>query len=457
MKIMVYRPRRPRQSVIMNMLFNAEPLELEYLYTVLKDYGEILLLDHQVRRIDIAREIIQFKPDLLLITAMITQVNEVNALALRVSKLPSPPKVFIGGPHAEVMPEHFFTPGVDVVFHSGQLDAVSEVIDLLLRGESYHQVAGIAWKKEGAFIRNPFRPSDPAAMPIPDRPLLNRYQKKYRFLYYRHCATMKASFGCPEQCTFCFCREMNGGRYASRPIPEVMKEIETIPSQNIFFVDDNFLLGVDRLHFFCDEIKRRNIRKKFIVYGTTGFIARHPEVMRRLKEAGLSAVIAGFEFIRDSDLQAFQKGSDAGENRMAIDICHTLDLDLVSLFMVSPEWKSERFRELARYVSKNRLYLATFGTITTLPGTKLWEETRRTAPDHEKWWRYDLVRLHERPDHMPAWMYYFRLSYLYTMPAFSPGGLRYYFRRAGVAEALRIAMSGIYINIDFLIRLLRWH
>ena len=74
-KILAYRPGRPRQSVRMEKLFASEPLELEYLYSVLKDFGEVRLYDGQVSGKGILREVRRFRPDLVLITSMITNIG----------------------------------------------------------------------------------------------------------------------------------------------------------------------------------------------------------------------------------------------------------------------------------------------------------------------------------------------------------------------------------------------
>ncbi len=440
----------------MEKLFASEPLELEYLYSVLKDFGEVRLYDGQVSGKGILREVRRFRPDLVLITSMITNIGEVCALAARIKKEVHPPLVFVGGPHAEVLPEHYFAPGIDVIFYRGQLTAVREVVRLIGRGESFHHVPGIAWSDGLHFTLNDAPETQSFPVPLPERPLLHRHRHRYRVLWYRDCALLKASWGCPEKCSFCFCREMNGGKYSVRPVEEIVAEMESLPVQNLFIVDDNFLIGPERMRRFCEELTRRGIRKQWIVYGTTAFIARHPALMATLKEAGLVAVIAGFEFIRDADLLDFGKGSAAADNLEAIRICRQLNIDLVSLFMVRPEWPVERFRELSRYVRQNRLCLSTFGTVTPLPGTSLWKpEPRGEHPP--KWWRYDLVRLHTTPAHMSPLAYYLRLSYLYMSPAFSKGNLKYYLRKAGWKETLRLICKGVEMNLDFLMRLAIWH
>ena len=71
--------------------------------------------------------------------------------------------------------------------------------------------------------------------------------------------------------------------------------MQGIEEREIYIVDDDFLLDVDRIQRFIFELKRRNIRKHFLVYGRADFIASHPEIIRDFKEVGLRTVIVGLE------------------------------------------------------------------------------------------------------------------------------------------------------------------
>jgi radical SAM superfamily enzyme YgiQ (UPF0313 family) len=440
----------------MGALFNCEPLELEYLYTMLHDIAEVRLLDGQVTRTDLRREIINWQPQLLLLTSMINSVNLVTELARQVKQLPEPPQIFVGGPHAEVLPEHYFSPDIDGVFFSDQLRAIREVVMAINEGRSFQQVKGAAFRIGDTFLKNESQPVDLLKFPIPERPLLSQNRGKYYILHYEDCATLKTSFGCPEKCTFCFCRKMNQEAYGRRPLPEIMDEIESIPNQNIFVVDDNFLLSPKRLQEFCSEIERRNIRKRFIVYATSRFIAQHPDLMRQLRKAGLSAVMVGFEFIDDASLAAYQKGSALADNEATIRICRELDIDLFALFMLDPAWSRDQFRKLARYIRSRRIYLATFGTLTTLPGTDLWLQQGAEAAPDEAWWRYDLLRLHQQPKYLSRFGYYLWVMYLYLLPTLRPDGLAYFIRRSGWKGSLRIMWNSFLAGINFFYKLSVW-
>lgn len=456
LSILIYRPKPARQTIWANWLFKCEPLEVEYLYTVLKDLADITLIDGQVHHPNLLREVARRRPDLLLLTSMITNVNTVLELAARAKRQEKPPLVFVGGPHAEVLPQHFFSPDIDGVFFSNQLVAIQMVVRAIRAGKSYHDTPGAAFPIDGVFRVNRPESVDFANFPIPDRPLLRKNKGKYNLFYFEDCASMKTSFGCPEKCTFCFCRKMNLETYNRRPLSDVIREIESIPNENIFIVDDNFLLSPAWLSAFCTEIRKHGIRKRFIAYATARFIARHPELMKELKEAGLSAVLVGMEFIRDDALAAVHKGSDFSENEACVDVCQALNIELIGLFMLDPAWPASEFRRLAQYVRRRKIYLATFATLTTLPGTDLWTQQDEQAVDPAKWWRYDFLRLHEAPRYMSRMRYYLWLTYLYWRLAFRTDGFTYFRKRAGVWNTLRMTFYGVISIVDFLIKVILW-
>ena len=54
-------------------------------------------------------------------------------------------------------------------------------------------------------------------------------------------ASLQTLRGCPMDCDFCSVTAYNGRRYRRRPPEHVLDEVETIPSELLFFVDDNII------------------------------------------------------------------------------------------------------------------------------------------------------------------------------------------------------------------------
>lgn len=456
LKIFIYRPKPSHKTIWANWLFKCEPLELEYLYTVLKKYADITLIDGQVQRFNLVKEVSRQRPDILLITALITDVNRVLKLSADIKARASNTLIFVGGPHAEVIPQHFYSPNISGVFFNNQLVAIEQVIRAIQENQDYNEVAGAAFPINGIFRENNAVKVDYKNFPIPERPLLQKNKGKYNLFYFYDCASLKTAFGCPGKCTYCFCRKMNQERFNYRPLNHVIREIESIPNKNIYILDDNFLLSPKRLRSFCDEISKRSINKNFIVYGTSKSIASQPDLMKQLKNAGLSAVMVGMEFIRDDALAGVNKSSSQADNEACIEVCRELDIELICLFMIDPDWPAIEYKKLADFVNKRKIFFAVFASFTTCPGTDLWEQKEEKSLDVEELWRYDFLRLHQQPKHMSQLNYYSWLMYLYFKLIFRKGGFSYLKKRAGLKKTIKMFTNGIASFTGFYIKVMIW-
>jgi radical SAM superfamily enzyme YgiQ (UPF0313 family) len=455
LKILVCKPRLALQTIKLNRFIRCEPLEMEYLYTVLQQH-DLYLLDGIVDRRDPVRLASKLKARIVLFTSLITTASKVLKTASRLKRLQNPPLIFVGGPDAEVVPEHFFSENIDGVFFANQLEGISIVIDRIIQEKQYHDVPGGAFPINGKFKLNKCRPFDPKTLPRARHFLLEQNPYRYKIIYYKPCAAIKTAFGCSGKCSFCFCSEMNGGTYSTRPINDVVDEIEEISVQNILILDDNFFSTRKRMSEFCELINMRQIKKEFIAIGNARFIVQNPDIMAKLHEAGVKAVMVGFEFVTDSELAAVYKDSSVDDNNRTIEICRELDIDLFALFIVNPDWRHDDFRRLASYIKTNKIPFALFSTLTVFPGTRMARLFPTPAPDMKKSWRFDLLRLHQKPAHMPVFIYYTWLFYLYMIPGMQFASIRKFRKRYGMTGIIRHSVTGFFMGLEYLIKLLIW-
>lgn len=454
LRILAYKPGLSVQTIKLNRFIRCEPLELEYLYTVLQDY-DIHFLDGIVDSRDPIKLAKKLKPDIILITSLITNINTVLSKSRKFKKLDNTPLIFVGGPHAEVIPEHFYDDNIDGVFFANQLEAVTEVVDRVEKSISYTDVAGGAFRVNGEFVKNKSLPLDPLKLPRAKHYLLDQHPNRYNIIYYKPCAAIKTSFGCTDNCTFCFCTKMNAGNYGVRPIDDVVDEIEEISVDNIIVLDDNFLVDRNRLTEFCDLIEKRGIKKEYIIIGGAEFISKNPDIMQRLRRVGVTGVMVGFEFVTDEELKSFNKKTNMEDNNLTISICKECDIDLFALFIVNPDWKHSDFRRLAKYIRSNHMPFALFSTLTVFPGTNL-AKSIEPQLDIDSWWRYDLLRLHQQPKYMSALMFYLWVFYLYIIPGMQFASLKKFHQKYGTKGIIRHFFTSLVIGFEYLFKLIIW-
>jgi uncharacterized repeat protein (TIGR02543 family) len=133
------------------------------------------------------------------------------------------------------------------------------------------------------------------ALPVVDRSLTDRYRKKYYYSYRMPCALLKTSFGCPYQCSFCYCTRITNYEYYVRELEPVMQEIMDLKEDAVFIVDDNFLVDKERIKVFCELLEKHNIHKNFYYSARADYIANNEDVIELLMKHGFDTVFVGLE------------------------------------------------------------------------------------------------------------------------------------------------------------------
>lgn len=452
MNILLYTPATPKQTIHMDYLITCEPLELEYLYTVLSAKHSVFFLEKGKEKA-LCKMITSNQISMLCISCYMNHTPFILSLVQKLKKDFPTLYIALGGVYAELVPEHFFSPFIDVIIFGNHLSAITIIADSVSKNRQLEKVEGAAFRDKGfhiqpitTFLQN---------IPIPKRILFEKNPARYHYLYFKSCASLKTAAGCPGKCSFCFCRKLNNGSYSARPIEEVVDEIEGLSAENIFIVDDTFLINTNRLELFCDELEKRNVRKKFIAYGTAHFISKHPELIARLRSNGVSALIVGFEYITDAGLQAVNKDASVIDNEITISLCQQLDIELFALFICDTDWHHRDFRQLAIYIRKNKIRFATFSTPTIFPKTDIALE-QNTVFDIKFLWRYDLLRLHCKPKYISTTSYYLWLFLLYMIPAMSFSSLRHFLSRYGFLRGIGAIVQGAFFGAVYFFKLLIW-
>ncbi len=455
--ILVYRFPPPRQSVRSDRLSLFEPLELEYLYTALRKW-RVTLIDGMADRRNIKRFIKRNSFNIIMLSGYLVHLDLLRELCAWIKVHCSPGTfVFLGGPQAEVTPSLLNFDHVDGVIVSSDTAIIRGIVSDIAAGRDFKTNRGLAYRDQDALVINSAPAFDPDSLPMPERVLFNAKPHRYFNMFFRPCASIKTSYGCQGLCTYCFCRKMNGGRFSCRSMSLVMDELQSINSKAVFILDDNFLSSLSRVREFISEIRERSIEKNFIIYGTSDFVVRHPQLMQELRNVGVRWILIGFEYLSSRRLKELGKRASSDDNIRALVVCRECDIEVTALFMIDPDWTHAEFDELETFVKKHRIFFATYSTKTVFPGADDAEGVYGCPVDSGiKWWRYDLLRVHERPVGMSLHMFYFRMFRLYLLPVFCSRNARSLFSYAGVLPALRLIFLSIITGIEFLVKLVRY-
>ena len=371
MKILLIKPPLSRNLITM---YKAEPLELEYLASAVKEH-EVEILDMRIDN-DLAKKLEQFKPDFVGITAYTCEVNVATAVLKEVKKFNSNITTAVGGHHATFAPFDLSLPFVDVLFLGISDFSFKEYIHTMEEEGDVRSVNNIALQNENEFYFTEQSNVDVNLdlIPQPARHLTRHYRKKYRDQMRRKFALVLTSRGCPFRCTFCACWKIMNGKCAARNPESIVEELASLHDdvELVHFADDNTLYNIRKAWQLGELIKERKIKKKFAMYARTDTIVKHPDLIENFREAGLERITVGIESFKDSELALLNKKTSVRINNEAIRILQKLGISIASHIMVNPDYSEEDFKRLYKYVCDMNLFRPAFPILTPLPGTELY-------------------------------------------------------------------------------------
>ncbi len=415
MRILLVRPPVPRHTIGLKNVMICEPLELEYVAAGL-DGHEIEIFDGILEK-GLKRRIRKFKPDVVGTSCYITGVNEVKKVCRMAKSFSLECKTVVGGVHASKAPEDFADPAIDCIVLGDGTTMMPELIGAFENNKPLHDIPGLAIPLSDSELH--FTPDrvympKPDELPFPRRDLVAHLRDRYYYLFHQPVATMKTTWGCWYKCNFCFTWRITDGVPYSRSPESIADELEQIESEDVYIVDDIFLINRTRLIKLADMLKERNIRKKYLVYGRADFIAENEDMIELWAEMGLSAVLIGLEASTDPELDSMDKQCTVDYNRKAIEVLRKYGVDTYGSLIPQPDYTPEDWRRLSQFIDETGLYYLNISPLTPLPGTLIWDEYKdKVTVSRSAHGLWDLSHM-LLPTKMPLKKYYRALLGVYA-------------------------------------------
>ncbi|MCR5249454.1 MAG: cobalamin-dependent protein [Lachnospiraceae bacterium] len=450
MRVLLIRPKPHKETIGLQNVMICEPLELEYISSNIEALGhKCVIIDMIPEKRKIPYFLEHLRPDVVGITGYISHVNIMKDYARQVKRFDPTIVTIVGGVHAEVNPGDFASKYIDYIIRA---NGIRTFIDILNRMEGKE-----TGEPECVYHRDTPAPKKETVFPYlyPDRDKVKRYRHIYYYMFHRNCSLIKTSFGCPYNCKFCFCRQITDDQYFARPLEDIINELKQIRESEIYIVDDDFLVGRERILKFCELLEKNRIHKKYLIYGRADFIAANEDVIRRFKQVGLRAVIVGLESCDSRQLDDYNKRTNVRINEKACAILKKYDVECYGTFILGLDWTGKDFFALYRWIKKLGLVFVNLQPLTPLRGTELYEKYKDRfiirEDEYEKW---DLAHLVVKPDRISVRMFYFYTILLYYLITVNPASGWYMIRKYGLHDTLKLSVGAFMVSLQYFRKLI---
>jgi anaerobic magnesium-protoporphyrin IX monomethyl ester cyclase len=387
------------------------PLGLLYVAAGLKAWtkAQVEILDAVALHLDqkgVAERVRNFQPDVVGIQAMtFTLVDAIQTVQTAKSVCPNT-HICLGGPHVNLYPKETLSiKGVDSLVLGEGERAFADLVNTLEAGGDISAVAGVAVMRDGKLVTKGARPLETNLddLPQPSRDLIDNSIYWSVLAKSNPITTAMTSRGCPMKCIFCD-RPHLGKSFRFRSAKSVVDEMEDCVKhgiKEIFLYDDTFTIRRDRVFEIRDEIKQRKLDVHWDVRARANTL--DAEVIKAMKEAGVTRAHIGVESGSPRILKIIKKGITVEQAHEAFDLCRKYGVTSLSYFMFgNPTETLEDINMTMDFIRKCQADFAHIAITTPFPGTELYRMGLAQGLFKRDYW-LDFAKNPDENFEPPAW------------------------------------------------------
>ena len=316
----------PRVLLVDPYLSREDPMERKFvelypslglltLGAYLRDHGvDVEVVDLTFARSvrPVAERLRRFRPDLLGVHTK-TLTHDRALEVARLARAAGATSV-AGGPDSASRPADYLARGFDVVVPSEGEEALVELAFAVRERRPISRVPGVVVREGGRLVRGPPRPflRDLDALPLPAWDLIDMegYLGRWERKTGERRAAVLTSRGCPFDCSWC--SKPTFGRTFRQQSPErVLRELRALRERfgvdYVRFCDDVFGISRAWLEELLDRMEAARLDLKFECLARVDLLK--PDLLRRLRAAGLERVYVGVESGSQKMLDLMNRGT----------------------------------------------------------------------------------------------------------------------------------------------------
>ena len=383
MRVLLLRPAAEKKSMA-----RVLPLGLLAIGSVLKRAGhQVKILDLRISNSpdeELSSVMKSFNPQVVGIGVMTIECKYGFIDAAKVKELNPGVTIIFGGPHCSHEPRFILNdPNVDLMV-SGEGDlTITELIDALEQGRDIENIAGIAYKKNGSYIRTADRPV------IRD---LDKFDQEYDLInlerYFNFQSSMDffpvfrnkrflplvTSRGCPFKCTYC--HDIFDKSIQYRSPKAVVDEIEYLINKygvrEFHIVDDVFNVNMKRAKIVLDAINKRNLNIHISFPNGLRADFFDDELIDKMQRAGVYRMALGIESGSQRIQDMIQKDLDINIIYGVVEKLTRARMSVHGFFMLGfPSETRKEMEATIDFACDLGLTTANFSLVIPNPGTDL--------------------------------------------------------------------------------------
>lgn len=301
--------------------------------------------------------------------------------------------IVLGGPHASAFGAEILEDvDADVVVVGEGERTFERVLEVHLGGGDFGAIPSLVWRDpDGGAVTNPgatpfIEDLDSLPMPAYDLIDVSRYWSLASFVLVprRRYVSLITSRGCPYQCNYC--HNLFGKRFRGHSPERIVSEIEHFMNaygiNDVEFLDDVFNYDHDRAIEVCDLIRKKDLGVRLALPNGVRTDTLSEELIEALDEAGLYFC----SFALESGSPRIQKlmGKRLHVPSFIENVALAADRGIFSngfAMLGFPTESEEELKQTIEIMCASKLHTGQFHTVTPFPGSKLFEELRRTQPE----------------------------------------------------------------------------
>jgi radical SAM superfamily enzyme YgiQ (UPF0313 family) len=383
MRVLLLRPAAEKKSMA-----RVLPLGLLAIGSVLKRAGhQVKILDLRISNSpdeELSSVMKSFNPQVVGIGVMTIECKYGFIDAAKVKELNPGVTIIFGGPHCSHEPRFILNdPNVDLMV-SGEGDlTITELIDALEQGRDIENIAGIAYKKNGSYIRTADRPV------IRD---LDKFDQEYDLInlerYFNFQSSMDffpvfrnkrflplvTSRGCPFKCTYC--HDIFDKSIQYRSPKAVVDEIEYLINKygvrEFHIVDDVFNVNMKRAKIVLDAIIQKNLNIHISFPNGLRADFFDDELIDKMQRAGVYRMALGIESGSQRIQDMIQKDLDINIIYGVVEKLTRARMSVHGFFMLGfPSETRKEMEATIDFACDLGLTTANFSLVIPNPGTDL--------------------------------------------------------------------------------------